>query len=81
MVGHHQVIVNRLGNAHKADIAANMGTVISQLADGIHAVIAADVEEIADIQFAQDLEQLLVYGFALGGVPVGQLVAAAAQIA
>ena len=34
MVGHHKVIVNRLGNAHKADIAANMGTVISQLADG-----------------------------------------------
>ena len=81
MVGDHQVVVNGLGHAHKTDLAADMAAVIRQLADGVHAVVAADVEEIADVQFLQDLEQLLVDSFSFRGVPVGQLVAAAAQIA
>ena len=81
MVSDHQVVVDGLGHAHKADLAADMGAVVGQLADGVHRVVAADVEEIADVQLFQDLEQLDVDGLALGGVPIRQLVAAAAQIA
>ena len=81
VVRNHQVIVDGFGHAHKADLAADVAAVISQLADGIHRVVAADVEEIADVQLFQNLEQLDVDGLALGGVPVRQLVAAAAQIA
>ncbi len=81
VVGDHQVIVDGLGHAHKADVAADVCAVIGQLADGVHRVIAADVEEIADVQLLQNLKQLDVDGLALGGVPVGQLVAAGTQIA
>ena len=81
VVGDHQVVVNGLGYAHKADLAADVGAVIGQLADGIHRVVAADIEEVADVQLLQDLKQLQVDSFPLGGMPVGQLIAAAAQVA
>ena len=51
--------------------------VLCQLADGVHGVVAADVEEVADVQLLQDGKQLLVHSFI--GVPVRQFVAAAAQ--
>ena len=51
--------------------------VICQLADGVHGVVAADVEEVTDVQLLQDGKQLLVHSFI--GVPVRQFVAAAAQ--
>ena len=81
MVCDHQVVVDRFGHAHKADVAADIGAVLGQFADGVHAVVAADVEEVADIQLLEDLEQLFVDGLALVAVPVGQLVAAGAEIA
>ena len=81
MVGDHQVIVDGLGHAHKADVAADVCAVVGQLADGVHRVVTADVEEVADVQLLQDLKQLDVDGLTLGGVPVGQLVAAGTQIA
>src|SRR5699024_6916564 len=49
VVGDHQVVVDGLGHAHEADVAAHMLAVVRQLADGVHAVVAADVEEIADV--------------------------------
>ena len=81
VVGDHQVIVDGLGHAHKADVAADVCAVVGQLADGVHRVIAADVEEVADVQLLQNLEQPDVDALALGGVPVGQLIAAGTQIA
>ena len=77
VVGDHQVVVDGLGHAHKADVALDALAVLGQLADGVHGVVAADVEEVADVQLFQNGEQLFVDGFVL--VPVGQLVAAAAQ--
>ena len=77
VVGDHQVVVDGLGHAHEADVALDALAVLGQLADGVHGVVAADVEEVADVQLFQNGEQLLVDR--LVGVPVGQLVAAAAQ--
>ena len=77
VVGHHQVVVDGLGNAHEADVALDAVAVFSQLADGIHGVVAANVEEVANVQLFQDGEQLLVNGLVI--VPIGQLIAAAAQ--
>ena len=77
MVGHHQIVIDGLGNAHEADVALDAVAVFSQLADGIHGVVAANVEEVANVQLFQDGEQLLVNGLVI--VPIGQLIAAAAQ--
>ena len=73
VVGNHQVV----GHAHEADVALDAVAVIGQLADGVHGVVAADIEEIADVQLLQNGEQLLIDGLIV--VPIGQLVAAAAQ--
>ena len=81
VVSHHQVVVDGFGHAHKADVAADVCAVVGQLADGVHRVIAADVEEVADVQLLQNLKQPDVDSLALGGVPVGQLIAAGTQIA
>ena len=81
VVGDHQVVVDRLGHAHKTDVAADVCAVVGQLADGVHRVVAADVEEVADVQLLQNVKQLNIDGLALGGVPVGQLVAAGAEVA
>ena len=56
-------------------ISADVCAVVGQLADGVHRVVTADVEAVADVQLLQDLKQLDLDGLALGGVPVGQLVA------
>ena len=77
VVGDHQIVVDGLRHAHEADVALDALAVLSQLADGVHRVVAADVEEAADVQLFEDGEELLVQG--LVGVPVGQLVAAAAE--
>ena len=77
VVGDHQVVVDGLGHAHKADVALDAFAVLSQLADGVHGVVAADVEEVADVQLFQNGEQLFVDGLVL--MPVRQLVAAAAE--
>ena len=62
MVGDHQIVVDGLGHAHEADVALDALAVLSQLADGIHRVVAADVEEVADVQLFEDGEELLVQG-------------------
>ena len=40
MVGDHQVVVDGLGHAHKADVTAGPCAVVGQLADGVHRVVA-----------------------------------------
>ena len=77
VVGAEQVIVDGLGDAHDAALVADLLHILGDLVAGVHGVVAADVEEVADVQLFQNGEQLLVDG--LVGVPVGQLVAAAAQ--
>ena len=77
VVGQHQVIVNGLGHADKADCAALRVAVGAQLGDGVHRVIAADVEHRADVILGKQLKQLHKRLFVHRRV--GQLVAAAAQ--
>ena len=78
VVGVGQIVVDRLGNADKADVAADFGGVVAQFEDGIHAVVAADIEEVADIIAAQHVENFLIDGLHL--VAFRQFVAAASQI-
>ena len=50
MIGQDEIVVDRLGNADKADRAFDLRRIAGKLADGVHRVIAADVKEIADVQ-------------------------------
>ena len=78
MVGAHQVVVDRLGHADEADVAADLLGIVAQLADRVHAVVAADIEEVSDIHAVEDREQVFID---LGMLEIaGQLVAAASQI-
>ena len=78
VVGVHQVVVDGLRHAHEADVAADALGVIAQLADRVHAVVAADVEEVADIQLFEDGEQLFIHVRVRQAVR--QLITAAPQI-
>ena len=49
VVGQAQVVVDGLGHADEADAAADLGAVAAELGDGVHGVVAADVEQRADI--------------------------------
>ena len=49
VVGQAQVVVDGLGHADEPDAAADLGTVAAELGDGVHGVVAADVEQRADI--------------------------------
>ena len=78
VVGADQVVVDGLGHAHKADGAADGLAVGGELGDGVHAVVAADVEHRVHLIAGEQLKQRFVHL-----VPHhrrGQLVAAAAQI-
>ena len=79
MVGKAQVVVDGLGHTDEPHTAAHTLPVTGQLCDGVHRVVAADVEHGADIVLVKQSEQLDKRGGI--GVRVGQLEAAAAQIA
>src|SRR5699024_5983116 len=77
VVGAHQVVVDGFGHADKPDVAVFGGAVGGQFGDGVHAVVAADVQHRPDLVPVKQLEQRLVGRFVHLGV--GQLVAAAAK--
>ena len=77
MIGHHQVVVDGLWHADEPHGATVRRAVTRQLADGVHAVVPADIEEHPDVQFVQKREDALVFGDVLFRVP--ELVAAAPQ--
>ena len=79
MVGQAQVVVDGLGHTDEPHAAAHPVAVAAELGDGVHGVVAADVEHRADVVLVKQGEQLDERGGV--GVRVGQLVAAAAQIA
>ena len=77
MIGHRQIIVNGFGNSHKANPAAVKQGIIGKFLNGIHGVISPDIEEIFNLQFVQDLKDLVVK---LGSVlDLRQLVTAGTQ--
>ena len=50
VIGQNEIVVDRLGNADKADRTFDLRRIAGKLADGVHRVVAADVKEIADVQ-------------------------------
>ena len=61
MVCGRQVIVNGLWNAHKADSAAVEQGIVGKLLNGVHGVIAADIEKVLYLQLVQNGKYLIVY--------------------
>ena len=59
VVGADEVVVDRLRNAHNAHLVVAGLRVCRQLCDRVHRVVAADVEEIADVILLEDREELL----------------------
>ena len=72
-----QVVINCLGHAHDAALIAYLLHILRNLIAGIHRVIAAIVEEVADVVLLENLKDPLVISVILVGV--SQLVAAGAQ--
>ena len=77
MVGAEQVVVDGLRNAHDAALVAGLHHILGDLVAGIHGVVAAVVEEVADVVLLEDLKNTLVIGIVY--VRISQLVAAGAQ--
>ena len=77
VVGAVQVIVDGLGYAHDAALIAHLLHILGDLVAGVHGVVAAVVEEVADVVLFEDLQNTPVIGVVHIGV--GQLIAAGAQ--
>ena len=77
MVGAVQVVVDRLRNAHYAALVAVLQHILGDFVAGIHRVVAAVVEEIADVVLLEDLEDALIIGIVHIGIL--QLIAAGTQ--
>ena len=77
VVGAEEIVVDGLGNAHHAALIADLLHILGDLVAGVHGVVAAVVEEIADIVLLEDLQDTLVIGIIYVGIR--QLVAAGAQ--
>ena len=77
VVGAEQVVVNGLGHAHDAALIAHLLHILGDLVAGVHGVVAAVVEEVADIVLLEYLQDALVIGVIHIGV--GQLIAAGSQ--
>ena len=79
MVGQTQVVVDGLGHTDEPHTAADTIAVAGKLCDGVHGVVAANVEHRADVVLVKQGEQL-DEGCGVH-IRVRQLVTAAAQIA
>ena len=77
VVGAEQVVVDGLRDAHDAALIAGLHHILGNLIAGIHGVVAAIVEEIADVVLLKDLKDALVIGVV--HIRVSQLVAAGAE--
>ena len=77
VIGAEQVVVDGLGNAEHAALVADLLHVAVDLVAGIHRVVAAVIEEIADVVFFENLENALIVGFV--GLGIGDLIAAGAE--
>ena len=78
VVGAVQVVVDGLGHADDAALIAGLLHVLGDLVAGVHGVVAAVIEKVANVVFFEDLQDTLIISIVLVGV--GQLVAAGAQL-
>ena len=60
MVCQGQVVIDGLRASDEADLGTEYQRVIRQFLDGIHGIVAADVDEAIDLQFIEDREDLLI---------------------
>ena len=74
VVGAVEIVVNGLGHAHDTAFIAGLLHIFRDLIAGVHGVVAAVVEEVAHIIFAENLQDPFVVGVVLVGVR--QLIAA-----
>ena len=58
VIGQSQIVVNGLGNADELCGIALYNGVIGKLFDGVHGVVAADVNKALDLQLVQDPKDL-----------------------
>ena len=77
MIGAEQVVVNGFGNAHDAAFIVIFHHEFGDFIAGVHGIVAAVVEEIANVVFLKDLQDAAVIGIV--HIRVSQLVAAGAQ--
>src|SRR6202034_4592909 len=64
-VGVRQIVVDGFGHADAGDGKAERGPDLRHLERGIHRIVAAVVEEVADVVRAENLDQALVLGAVL----------------
>ncbi len=77
VVGAKEVVVDGLGHAHHAALIAHFLHILADLVAGIHGVVAAVVEEVADIVLLKNLQNALIVRIV--HIRVRHLVAAGAQ--
>ena len=77
VVGSEEVIVDGLGHAEHAALVADLLHIAVDLVAGVHGVVAAVVEEIADVVLLEDLKDALVVGVVRVGI--GDLIAAGTE--
>ena len=77
MVGDAQIVINGLGNTDDLYVQADLLKIGGQLLDGIHGVIAADVEKRPDFAAFQHCGNLFIVAAVL--VIIRQLIAAGAE--
>ena len=77
MIGAKQVVVDSLGHAHHPALIAGLGHEAAHLGAGVHGIVAAVVEEVADVVLFEDLQDALIVGII--HIRVLHLIAAGAQ--
>ena len=73
-----QIVVDRFGNTHHAALIADGFHVTADLVAGIHRVVAAIIEEIADVILFENFQDALVIGVI--GFGIGNLIAAGTKL-
>ena len=59
MIGAEQVVVNGFGNAHNAAGITDLLHILGDFVAGVHGVVTAVVEEIADVVLLENGEDFL----------------------
>src|SRR5207302_1601501 len=60
-IGVRQIVVDRLRHAHAGDGKAERGAELRHLERGVHGIVAAVIEEVADVVGAEYLDQPLIF--------------------
>src|SRR5699024_5550314 len=56
-----QIVVDRLGTSDETCGMTGDDGIVRQLLDRVHGIISADIDKSFDIQFVEDIENLVIY--------------------